>query len=79
MANAFHSLRRDIFHAEAKRRTPGLYSMLWQAYSGSTTLFYGRKYLVSATGIQQGDMIGTALFSMEIDSLVQSLEAKFNV
>ena len=79
MANAFNSIRRDVFLAEAKRRSPGLYRMLWQAYSGSSILFYGGTNLVSATGIQQGDPFGPALFSMGIDSLVQRLEAEFNV
>ena len=33
MRNAFNSLRRDS--------TPGLYNLLWQAYSSSTRLFFG--------------------------------------
>ena len=35
--------------------------------------------MVSATGIQQGDPFGPALFSIGIDSLVQRLESEFSV
>lgn len=35
--------------------------------------------MVSATGIQQGDPVGPALFSLAIDELVRSLDAEFNV
>ena len=37
-----------------------------------TTLFHGESSLVSATGIQQGDPIGPALFSLGIDECVVS-------
>ena len=36
MHNAFNSLRRDSFLSVARVRTPGLYSLLWQAYSSPT-------------------------------------------
>ena len=42
----------------ARERARGLYRLLWQAYSGATTLFYGETNLESATGIQQGDPLG---------------------
>ena len=79
MANAFNSLRRDVFLAAAKQRAQGLYRLLWQAYSGPTTLFYGEENLVSATGIQQGDPFGPALFSLGIDEISRKLDVEFNV
>ena len=36
MRNAFNSLRRDSFLSVARVRTPGLYSLLWQAHSSPT-------------------------------------------
>lgn len=79
MANAFNSMRRDVFLAAARERAQGLYRLLWQAYSDPTTLFYGDRSLVSATGIQQGDPFGPALFSLGIDDLARELDAEFNV
>ena len=79
MANAFNSLRRDVFLTVARRRAQGLYRLLWQAYSGPSTLFYGDANLVSATGIQQGDPFGPALFSLGIDELSRKVDAEFNV
>ena len=40
MRNAFNSLRRDSFLSVARVRTPGLYSLLWQACSSPTRLFF---------------------------------------
>lgn len=79
MANAFNSLRRDVFLAAAREKARSLYRLLWQAYSENTTLFYGDASLVSATGIQQGDPFGPALFSLAIDSLIRELSVEFNV
>lgn len=79
MANAFNSLRRDVFLAAARSRVPGLYRLLWQAYSEPSNLFYGERSLVSATGIQQGDPFGPALFSLGIDELTREIDTELNV
>ena len=79
MANAFNSLRRDVFLAAARERAQGAYRLLWQAYAEPTTLFYGESNLVSATGIQQGDPFGPALFSLGVDRLVRRVDAELNV
>ena len=79
MKNAFNCLRRDVFLAAARDRAQGLYSLLWQAYSTSTTLFYGEETLVSATGIQQGDPFGPALFALGVDQIARGLCSEFNV
>jgi len=79
MANAFNSIRRDVFLAAARDKAQGIYRLLWQAYSEPSTLFYGNTNLVSATGIQQGDPFGPALFSLGIDSLTRRVNTEFNV
>jgi hypothetical protein len=53
--------------------------MLWQDFSAPSTLFYGVKSLVSATGIQQGNPFGPAVFSLGIDDLIRRVDAEFNV
>ena len=40
MRNEFNRLRRDSFLFVARVRTPGLYSLLWQAYSSPTRLIF---------------------------------------
>ena len=79
MANAFNSLRRDVFLSAARGRAQSLYRMLWQAYSEPTSLFFGESTLVSATGIQQGDPFGPALFSLGVDDLVREINAELNI
>ena len=63
MHNAFNSLRRDSFLSMSRVRQPGLYSLLWQAYSSPTRLFLGEEGM----GIQQGDPIRPALFVLSVD------------
>ena len=81
MVNAFNSLRRDVFLAAARERarSGGLYRLLWQAYSKSTTLIYRISNLESATGIQQGDPFGPDQFSLGIDSIASRVDNEFNV
>ena len=79
MRNAFNSLRRDSFLSVARVRTPGLYSLLWQAYSSHTRLFFGEEGFASETGIQQGDPIGPALFALSVDEAARGVQSEFNV
>ena len=57
----------------------GLYRLLWQAYSRSTTFIYGISNLESATGIQQRDPFCPDLFSLGIDSIASRVDTEFNV
>jgi hypothetical protein len=79
MANAFNSLRCDVFLAAARERTQSLYRLLWQEYSEPTSLFYGKPTLISATGIQQADPFGPAIFSIGVDGIVQQLNTELNI
>ena len=79
MRNAFNSLRRDSFLSVASVRTPGLYSLLLQAYSSPTRLFFGEEGFASETGIQQGDPIGRALFALSVDEAARGIQSEFNV
>ena len=50
--NTFNSLRRESFLSVVRVRTPGLYSLLWQAYSFQTRSFFSEEEFASETGIQ---------------------------
>ena len=77
--NAFNSLRIDSFLSVARVRTPGLFNLLWQAYSSPTRLFFGEEGFASETGIQQGDPIGPALFALSVDEAARGVQSEFNV
>lgn len=77
--NAFNSLRRDRLLTVVKEDFPHLYPFIWQAYSAPSTLFFGCHSLSSATGVQQGDPLGPALFSLAIHSLITSLTSDLNL
>ena len=77
--NAFNSLRKDSFLFVARVRTPGLYNLLWQAYSSATRLFFGEAGFASETGIQQGDPIRPALFALSVDEAARGVQSEFNV
>ena len=52
---------------------------MWQCYSVQSTLFWGESTLQSATGEQQGDPLGPALFSLAIQIEVSSLCSSLNI
>ena len=79
MINALNSLRRDSFLPVARVRTPGLYNLLWQAYSSPTRLFFGEAGFASETGLQQGDPIGPALFDLSVDEAARGVQSEFNI
>ena len=68
--NAFNCINRDVILKEVKDKIPSLFNLLWQAYSKPSHLFYRNQILSSATGIQQGDPGGPALFSLGKDHIV---------
>ena len=78
MRNPFNSLRRDSFLSVAHIRTPGFYSLLWQAYSSPTRLFFGEEFFSSETGIPQRNPIGPAFFALTVDEATRDAQPEFN-
>ena len=79
MKNAFNTVRRDSFLRVVRERAPGLYRLLWQAYSEPTPLYYGTVRIQSATGLQQGDPCGPVVFSLNIDAAAREVKSAFNM
>ena len=79
MRNAFNSLRRDHFLRVVRDRAPSLYAILHRAYQSPTPLFFGDFELRSATGIQQGDPAGPAVFSLAVDQIARSASSPLNL
>ena len=78
LKNAFNSLRRDKILTAVREHIPEAFNFFHQAYSADSLLFYGQTTITSATGLQQGDPAGPALFSLTIDELIKSLNAELN-
>ena len=76
--NAFNTVRRDIFLSQLKDRCPEIYPMAHQAYSLPTPLFIGDQVIDSTSGVQQGDPLGPALFSLAVDRCARALKSPFN-
>ena len=57
--NAFNSIRRDTVLQAAQTHLPEIYPFIWDCYSSKTSLFHGEFCLDSATGVQQGDPLGS--------------------
>ena len=77
--NAFNTLRRDVLLTVVKEEFPKLFPFIWQLYSSPSSLMFGDVILQSATGVQQGDPLGPALFSLSLLSLTKSLSSPLNI
>ena len=78
MKNAFNSVRRDHFLSRVRESAPSIYHLLWQAYSEPTPLFHGTSEISSASGLQQGDPSGPAVFSLAVHQVISAATAPFN-
>ena len=61
-ANAFNSVHRGAMLEELARTMPGWSAFAEAAYGASSWLFCGPHCLLSAGGVQQGDVLGPAIF-----------------
>ena len=78
MRNAFNTVRRDHFLQVVRELATPLYHLLWQAYSQPTPLYYGTTQIISATGVQQGDPAGPAVFSLAIHPIAKAASCELN-
>ena len=74
--HTFISLRRDSFLTVATFKTPGLYNLLWQAYSSQTRSFFDEDEFFSETGLSP---IGPAFFALLVDEAVRGVKSELNV
>ena len=51
---------------------------MWQAYAAPTPLYHGTAKIVSATGVQQGDPAGSAVFALATHDIVKSASCSMN-
>jgi len=78
--NAFNSIHRDTVLQAAQIHLPEIYPFIWDCYSSKTSsLFHGEFCLDSATGVQQGDHLGPALFALAIHRVISKVKSDLNV
>jgi len=78
-SNAFNLLRRDWMLEQVEAFAPSLLPLVRQAYGSKSLLWIGDQTLDSATGIQQGDPAGPALFCLGTKLLTDSFTSEFSV
>jgi len=77
-SNAFNTIFRDKLSNEVKDRLPELYPFLYQCYRDDSTLLYNETEILSSSGVQQGDPLGPALFSLILQPIILPLCFKLN-
>jgi Reverse transcriptase (RNA-dependent DNA polymerase) len=70
--NAFNEVRRDKMLQQVLAFCPEFFPFINQAYGTASDLFYGTKLISSERGCQQGDPLGSFLFSLTIQSIHHS-------
>ena len=78
-ANAYNCLRSDTMLEKVQKHSPSLYCMAWQAYANPSNLFFGDEgTILSQSGIQQGDPMGSFLFALTTRDLMLSCKSPLN-
>jgi hypothetical protein len=68
-------MRTDVMLKAVADRIPGLYRLCHLAYSQPSVLKYGRHFIMSEEGAQQGDPLGSLLFCLAIQPLLQNMRS----
>ena len=76
LSNAFNSIDRSAVLESVRRSCPGLAPWADYCYRGSSVLLLDTERLRSMRGVQQGDPLGPALFSLAIHSPIVNTKAK---
>ncbi|XP_008486032.1 uncharacterized protein LOC103522716, partial [Diaphorina citri] len=77
--NAFNSVERDVILHQVKAKIPSAFPFLNQCYRKPSCLFFGKEYISSVVGAQQGDPCGPLAFCLAVQHIVQSMKSELNV
>ena len=77
LKNALNTVYSDHFQTECSERAPTI-AKLAQLANSSTSLASGHP-IIAATGIQQGDSLGSVLFAMAVDEVASSQLSEINI
>ena len=62
-----------------RSRHPEIYPLIWQAYSRGSDLHFSQDVIYSLGDVQQGDPLGSFVFSMCIQKLISNLKSELNI
>ena len=79
MRNAFNECDRSIFLEKVKACLPELFGWAQWCYTFPAELRFGRRRILSLSGVQQGDPLGLLLFSLVLTSLFDRIPPTPNV
>jgi hypothetical protein len=79
LSNAFNSVRRDAMLRAVYDKMPLIYPLTYASYNRSSNLFFGDYIIKSSCGVQQGDPLGPAVFSIAINEIIQKSDLELNV
>jgi hypothetical protein len=72
--NAFNLVERELVLEACRRRMPGVLPYAWCAYGTQSTLFFDDEEIPSSCGVQQGDPLGPALFSLALGEVWREIQ-----
>ncbi|XP_029655705.1 uncharacterized protein LOC115229508 [Octopus sinensis] len=79
LKNAFNSVRSDCILEACAKKIPHILPIVNLAYSKPSALVFGTTILDSANGVQQGDPLGSLLFSLAIHQTTRSCKNDLNM
>ena len=71
MRNAFGTVDRQKMLAEVKRHCPCLFPYAATCYRNANLLLGEGYFMESTRGVQQGDVVGSALFAIALQPVVE--------
>jgi hypothetical protein len=72
--NAFNMVERDLVLRACRARMPGVLPYALCAYGTQSTLFFDDEEIPSSCGVQQGDPLGPALFSLALGEVWREIQ-----
>ena len=79
MKNTFNLVHHDHLLKVCHHHTPAVYNLARLAYQHQSKLFCRDQIILSASGVQQGDLIDSLLFALAVDDITSSVSALLNI
>ncbi|XP_065313967.1 uncharacterized protein LOC135923246 [Gordionus sp. m RMFG-2023] len=74
-SNAYNTLSRNTFLHSTCFHFPAYTKFLFSCYQSPTILQFNKEKILSVEGIQQGDPLGSILFSLGINDMIKSINS----